>query len=73
MSAIRNRVALAAAVTLGLALAAPLAAKQVVLTAAGEYGIRHLLTVAQPDSGRPPREGLGYPAFTDFREILPDE
>ncbi|TNF87265.1 MAG: GMP/IMP nucleotidase [Gammaproteobacteria bacterium] len=44
-----------------------------VLTAAGEFGIAHLLTVAQPDSRRPPREGLGYPAFTDFREILPDE
>ncbi|HEY5679936.1 MAG TPA: GMP/IMP nucleotidase [Pseudomonadales bacterium] len=44
-----------------------------VLTAAREFGIGHLLTVAQPDSGRPPREGLGYPAFTDFREILPDE
>ena len=44
-----------------------------VLTAAGEFGIRHLLTVAQPDSGRPPRQGLGFPAFNDFREILPDE
>ena len=44
-----------------------------VLTAAREFGIGHLITVAQPDSGRPPREGLGYPAFTDFREILPDE
>lgn len=43
-----------------------------VLTAAAEYGIRHLLTVSQPDSGRPHREGLGYPAFNDFRELLPD-
>ena len=44
-----------------------------VLAAAGEFGIRHLLTVVQPDSGRPPRDGLGYSAFNDFREILPDE
>ena len=42
-----------------------------VLQAAGEYGIRHLLTVAQPDLGRPARDGLDYPAFNDFRELLP--
>jgi HAD superfamily hydrolase (TIGR01509 family) len=43
-----------------------------VLNAAREFGIRHLLTVSQPDSNRPPREALNYPAFNDFREILPD-
>ena len=42
-----------------------------VLEAAGAYGIRHLLTVSQPDSGRPHREGLAYPAFNDFQELLP--
>jgi putative hydrolase of the HAD superfamily len=42
-----------------------------VLRAAADHGIRHLFTVSQPDSGRPPRHGLNYPAFNDFREILP--
>lgn len=42
-----------------------------VLRAAGDFGIRHLFTVAQPDLGRPARDGLGYPAFNDFRELLP--
>ena len=44
-----------------------------VLDAARDFGIRHLLTVSQPDSSRPPREGLKYPAFNDFHEIRPDE
>ncbi len=44
-----------------------------VLNAARDFGIRHLLTVAQPDSNRPPRDGLKFPAFNDFHEILPDE
>jgi putative hydrolase of the HAD superfamily len=44
-----------------------------VLGAARDFGIRHLLTVSQPDSNRPPRGDLNYPAFNDFREILPDE
>jgi putative hydrolase of the HAD superfamily len=42
-----------------------------VLRAAGDFGIRHLLTVSQPDSGRPLRGALDYPAFNDFRELLP--
>lgn len=42
-----------------------------VLAAAADFGIRHLLTVTQPDSGRPHRNGLNYPAFNDFRELLP--
>lgn len=42
-----------------------------VLQAAGRFGIRHLLTISQPDSGRPVRGGLDYPAFNDFRELLP--
>lgn len=44
-----------------------------VLAAAGEFGIRHLLTVRQPDLARPLRDGLNYPAFNDFRELLPVE
>ncbi|MEZ5559244.1 MAG: GMP/IMP nucleotidase [Pseudomonadales bacterium] len=44
-----------------------------VLAAAAEYGIRHLMTVSQPDSGRAPRGGLNYPAFNDFAEIAPLE
>jgi putative hydrolase of the HAD superfamily len=42
-----------------------------VLAAAGEFGIRHLVTVSQPDSGRPHRDGQGYLVFNDFRELLP--
>jgi putative hydrolase of the HAD superfamily len=42
-----------------------------VLKAAGAFGIRHLLTISQPDSGRPLRGGLNYPAFNDFCELLP--
>lgn len=44
-----------------------------VLRAAAGFGIRHLLTVSQPDSGRPLRGGLNWPAFNDFRELLPVE
>ena len=43
-----------------------------VLAAAALHGIRHLLTIAQPDSGKPPRANLDFPAIEDFREILPD-
>lgn len=42
-----------------------------VLKAAERFGIRYLLTVSQPDSGRPRRGDLQYPAFNDFRELLP--
>lgn len=42
-----------------------------VLRAAGEFGIRYLLTVSQPDLARPLRGGLDYPAINDFRELLP--
>ncbi|MDZ7668690.1 MAG: GMP/IMP nucleotidase [Gammaproteobacteria bacterium] len=42
-----------------------------VLNAARTFGIRHLFTVSQPDSARPLRSGLEYPAFNDFRELLP--
>ncbi len=45
---------------------------QVVLDAAAAYGIEHLLTVRQPDSGRPSRQGLAFPAFNHFGELMPD-
>jgi len=41
-----------------------------VLEAAAEFGIGHLLTITQPDSGRPPRENLGFPALESFAELL---
>lgn len=44
---------------------------QPVLDAAAAYGIEHLLTVRQPDSGRPSREELAFSAFNDFRELMP--
>ncbi len=43
-----------------------------VLHTAAASGIRHLLCVTQPDSGRPPRGGLPFPAFNHFAEIMPD-
>ena len=43
---------------------------EAVLDAAGAHGIGHLLTIRQPDSGRPPRRNLKYPAFNDFNEII---
>jgi putative hydrolase of the HAD superfamily len=44
-----------------------------VLDAAARFGIRHLYTVTRPDSARPHRDGLAYPAFDDFAELLPDD
>ncbi|MXX30348.1 MAG: GMP/IMP nucleotidase [Gammaproteobacteria bacterium] len=41
-----------------------------VLDAANDHGIGHLLTISQPDSGRPPRDNLEYPAFNDFNELI---
>jgi len=41
-----------------------------VLDAAADYGVAHLLTVAQPDSQRPPRSGLRHRAVTDFRDLM---
>jgi putative hydrolase of the HAD superfamily len=45
-----------------------------ILASAGEYGIRHLITLLQPDSTLPPREATDYPAirhFSDITEGLP--
>lgn len=41
-----------------------------VLDAARDHGIAHLRVVSQPDSARPPRSALGYPAFNRFDEIM---
>jgi len=42
-----------------------------VLDAAQRHGIGQLVTVTQPDSGRPPRTELTYAAFNGFDEIMP--
>lgn len=42
-----------------------------VLQAARAFGIRHLLTIGQPDSGKPLRRVADYPVVNDFRELLP--
>lgn len=42
-----------------------------ILEAAHRAGIRHLLTLRQPDSRRPAREGLVFPAILHFDEIMP--
>ena len=42
-----------------------------VLRAARDYGIGHLLTIAQPDSRLPAREGLEFVAVGHFAELLP--
>ncbi len=42
-----------------------------VLDAAERHGVAQLVTVSQPDSGRPPREALAHAAFNGFDEIMP--
>lgn len=42
-----------------------------VLRAASDFGIRHLLTLRQPDSKAPVREQLAFPAIHHFDELLP--
>lgn len=41
-----------------------------VLDSAAEFGIAHLLTIAQPDSNRPPREDLKHPVLADFQQLM---
>lgn len=43
---------------------------QDVLKAAAGFGIRHLLTIAQPDSQRPPRGPLGFEAIGSFETLF---
>ncbi len=42
-----------------------------VLRSARQYGIRYLRAVHQPDSQRPPREDLDFPAIRTFLDIMP--
>lgn len=42
-----------------------------VLGAARAYGIRHLLCISHPDSSESAREVSGFPAITDFDQVLP--
>ena len=42
-----------------------------VLSAAEDYGIRHLLCIRQPDSKGLPRDGLRFAALSCFSDILP--
>lgn len=42
-----------------------------VLESAQQFGIRHLLCIAQPDSRQPARAITGFEAVTDFAEVMP--
>ncbi|MBI2992763.1 MAG: GMP/IMP nucleotidase [Gammaproteobacteria bacterium] len=42
----------------------------VVLRSARAFGIRWLLTIARPDSGRPPRESTEFPALDSFQPLM---
>ncbi len=44
-----------------------------VLASAENFGIKHLLTIKQPDSQKPPRTSLRYPAIAHFDEIMPND
>ncbi|MEM8767499.1 MAG: GMP/IMP nucleotidase [Pseudomonadota bacterium] len=44
-----------------------------VLHSAERFGIGHVLTIAQPDSGQPERADLAHRAVTDFRELMTEE
>lgn len=45
---------------------------EAVLAAAQRAGVKHLLTVAQPDSTKPPRTGSAHPALRAFADIMPN-
>lgn len=42
---------------------------EAVLDSAARFGIGQLLTIATPDSRKPARQGLRYPAIDDFAEL----
>lgn len=46
---------------------------EAVLASAELYGIKHLITLKQPDSQAEIREDLKYPAILHFDEIMPNE
>jgi putative hydrolase of the HAD superfamily len=41
-----------------------------VLHSAREFGIAHLVTIAKPDSQKPLRDIVDYPAIADFRQLI---
>ena len=43
-----------------------------ILKAAQQFGIKHLLAVANPDSQKPTREINEFPSVIDYRDITPD-
>jgi putative hydrolase of the HAD superfamily len=43
-----------------------------ILEAAQQFGIKHLLAVANPDSQKPTREINEFPSVIDYRDITPD-
>jgi 5'-nucleotidase len=42
-----------------------------VLDSARAYGIAHLITIRQPDTRQPPKDGAGYPSISSFADLLP--
>ncbi|MAD90040.1 MAG: HAD family hydrolase, partial [Pseudoalteromonas sp.] len=42
-----------------------------VLASAKQFGIEHLLAVANPDSKQPVKDITGYLSITDYRTLLP--
>lgn len=44
---------------------------EAVLASAKQFGIAHLLTLKQPDSQKPLRDGLNFPAILHFDEVMP--
>jgi 5'-nucleotidase len=43
---------------------------EAMLSAAQDYGVRHLLCVSQPDSTKAPRSNLKFPALCQFDDLL---
>ena len=41
-----------------------------VLDTAAKFGVRHVLTIAQPDLCKPPRSGARYPIINDFKDLM---
>jgi putative hydrolase of the HAD superfamily len=42
-----------------------------VLDSARSYGIRHLVSIVQPDTQKPPKDCGDYPAIKSFAELMP--
>ena len=43
-----------------------------VLAAAESYGVKHLISIKQPDSSKPIQDTLHFHAIADFAEIMPE-